>query len=272
MSNAPLDDVVFVLALEGGDVDPKMGVAAQLLDAVVTGCQPAPGISHIELLFSSPGDANRDVPQDMHFATYLGQTAGFGRSFGGQREFYLGHNFPNWRAVPIVAPRASPLVRAECLSHVGTPYSISRYLFSAPPLRSIASIFDDRPQRPAHCATLTARCLRRALGLPLKRPSAWYSPSTLFLEISQRKDALFAGDGAGGTVGTDGTGGTDSDPGVVLHRSDEELRALDPARIDAVVRRLASRALTPDLDDITKRIVQKQLAAVLLRCSVVRCL
>ena len=62
---------------------------------------------------------------DMHFATYLGLQAGWGRSFGGQRNFYLGRNAALWRAVPIACSDAASRTRSECAKHESTPYSIA---------------------------------------------------------------------------------------------------------------------------------------------------
>jgi hypothetical protein len=57
---------------------------------------------------------------------------------------------------------------------------------------------------------------------------------------------------------------------VLLHGSDDELRALDADAVALGLHALAMRALEDGLDDVARRLVQKQLAAGLVRVSVVR--
>eukprot|EP00966_Prymnesium_polylepis_P117425 2713991-Prymnesium_polylepis.1 len=52
-------------------------------------------------------------------------------------------------------------------------------------LRGLSCLLSDKPRSPAHCATLTARVLRRAIKDRLKHPSAWYGPATLFAELRE---------------------------------------------------------------------------------------
>lgn len=266
-----LQSVTYVLALEGGPTpDPKWDFWERALDEVVQTMQPAPSITHIELCMAP--NARHD---DMHFATYLGAKANWGASFGGQRDFYLGHNASNWRAIPIVCRDASARLRVECAKHVGTEYSIAKYICAIPPLRALAGLLSDVPQTPAHCAILTARCLKAALPeVGLSHPSSWFGPSTLFLDLdSDAKRATFH------------QRLVDADPHVraiaedesetramhtLLHGSDDEILPMDEEACALAIHRLTVRSLEPGLDDVAKRIVQKQLAMALLRYSVVK--
>ena len=182
---ALLPDIVYVLALEAKRPDPSWKWYEKVLDYLVQTFQPQPKLTHIELFI--PGQ------DDVHFATYLGKLANWGSEFSEGADFYTdpAGNGPYWRAVPIMAPDAVGLLRKECNRHVGTPYGsvfrLFNYPFSVPPLRSLAWSLDDKCSADAHCAVLTMRCLRHALSnLDIPESSAWYGPSTAFLQMSQQ--------------------------------------------------------------------------------------
>ena len=181
----------YAMFLEGNAHHREWRRYERLLDTAVQMAQPAPAMTHVELLVppSHPDD-------DMHFATYLGGEAQWGRARTGNKQFYLdpNGNGNSWRAVPILGHDVARRLRAECdkadAEHAQTPYGpvwrLFNYPFSVPPGRVVAWMLDDEVGSPAHCASLTARCLRRALPeLQLPRPSAWYGPSTLYLELAR---------------------------------------------------------------------------------------
>lgn len=270
-SRNELRSVAYVLALEGAlDPDPKWGFLERVLDGVVQAMQPAPSMTHIELCMAP--NTRRD---DMHFATYLGAKAGWGASFGSDREFYLGHNASNWRAVPIVCRDASSRLRAECSKHVDTPYSITKYVCALPPIRALAGLLSDVPQTPAHCAILTARCLKAALSeIGIQRPPSWFGPSTLFLELdSESKRAAFHEQLMSSEPNVRAISEDECETRAMhqlLNGSDEDIRALDEEACALALRRITVRSLEPGLDEVARRIVQKQLATALLRFSIVR--
>jgi len=268
-SAGPLDSVVYLLCLEGSDQpDPAWSGAEMLIDRIVQLAQPSPAITHCELVVpaASRGD-------DMHFATYLGLQAGWGRSFGGQRNFYLGRNAALWRAVPIACSDAASRTRSECAKHESTPYSIARYLCSAPPLRAFSAMLPDGVGAAAHCATLSARVLKRAL--PEVSPghsSAWYGPSTLFLDLSQG-DAqansarfLLETESMESVVEEETTTRALH---VLLNENDDAVAALTTDACERAIRALTLRSVEFGLDEVGRRLVQKQLATALLRFSVV---
>lgn len=167
--------MVYMLAIEGDGPDRAWRWWERALDAVVQAAQPAPSLTHVEL-FIPPIDEG----DDPHFSTYLGKTSGWGSSFGDGTSFYLDPhgNGPAWRAIPVLASDAVGRLRKECEKHLDTPYGsayrLFNYPFAVPPLRSLAWLVADEPGSPAHCAALTARCLRRALPeLELTNSSAW---------------------------------------------------------------------------------------------------
>ena len=183
-----VQQVAYLLSLEGDEPQLKWTWYEKVLDALVQSAQPAPAMTHTELVL--PPESGDD--DEMHFAIYLGKQAHWGSVFGGGKKFYLDPqgNAKSWRAVPIVGQDAVRRLRAECSKHSGTSYGpmhrLFNYPFSMPPGRSLAWLLDDSTGSPAHCASLTARCLRRALPeLGLSRPSAWYGPSTLYLELAR---------------------------------------------------------------------------------------
>ena len=182
-------DFVLGIYLEADRPAETFSYTERALDSIVQHMQPSPAITHVELLIPAHSDTD-----SQHFSTYLGtKGADWSTGYGNGMDFYLNPkgNGNSWRAVPIFSIDAVDRVRTECHDHVHTPYpSMTRllnYPFSVPPLRAFAGWLDDQPGAPAHCAALTARILRRAIpevGLP--NPSAWYGPSTLFLELSRR--------------------------------------------------------------------------------------
>lgn len=270
-ARSDLKNVSYVLALEGSpEPNPTFTFFERLLDDVVQTMQPSPAITHVELCMS-PNAAR----EDMHFATYFGSRASWGRDVGGQREFYLGDNASKWRAVPIVCNDASHRLRSECENHVSTPYSLAKYICALPPVRALAGFIPDGAKQPAHCAILTARCLRAALpDLHICHPSHWFGPSTLFLELdAEANRSIFRQRLA------------DTDPQVraivededetramhtLLHDSDVLIQALSEESCILALHRLTMRSLEQGLDDVAKRICQKQLATALLRYSVAR--
>lgn len=261
---------VYLLALEGSpNPDPSWGLAETALDAVVQLFQPSPAISHIELFV--PQNNSFDDP---NFATYIGCKAGWGKSFGGQRNFYLGRNASLWRAVPIACQDASERVRTEACAHEGTPYSLARYAMAVPPFRALANMLPDGIGSPAHCATLTARILKRALAENApSHSSAWYGPSTLFIEMESKrateKTRQFIEDSTFSTAPCSTYEETRA-LHTFLGGADEDVAALGDAQAARAIGVLTERALQPGLDATARRIVQRQLATALLRDSIVR--
>lgn len=263
---AEVGDLVFALVLDGAEAPPPEFTPAQkALDWIVQAAQPAPASTHIELLFVP------EAQKEAHFATYLGSSAGFGSSFPNKRQFYLGANAGNWRAIPIVRAGVAKRVRLEALNHAKTPYSLARYVCAVPPLRAFAGILRDEPLDPAHCATLTARVLRRAVPeLKLEHASAWYGPTTLALELAS--DAATAASreslGARGALDpTDAAQDVGEAMHALIHGTDEDVRGIAPERAARAVRVMAARALEEGLDVVGRGITQKQLATALLRLS-----
>lgn len=192
--------IVYLLALEADPPDPDWNFSQRALDSLVQAFQPTPVLTHVELLIPPEYDPDPALhaEQYAHFATYLDKQSGWGSSFPKSKQFYTrGNNAESWRAVPIVAVDAPARVRIACETHKDTPYGrlfkwrivprLFDYPFSVPPLRSLAWTLSDEPRADAHCATLTARCLRDALPqLDLPHPSAWFGPSTLWIELARR--------------------------------------------------------------------------------------
>ena len=175
-------ETVYLLGLESGPCDPHWSMARRALDLLVRTFQPSPVITHVEILL-----LHRSTGDQVHFSTYLGHTAGWGSSFPDSKEFYLGRQHTcRWRAIPVQGVKIAELLRRVCKMSEKAPYSLSRYVFSVPPLRAFASVLPDGPCSPAHCAGLAARLLQEAsreLALPKSPP--WYSPSTIFIELSR---------------------------------------------------------------------------------------
>ena len=264
-----VDCVLFLVCLEPGAADPDTPVSEKALNFVVESLQPSPGLLHCELAYFLNGKVDGA-------ATYVGQTANSTRSFGGKREFYFGRNAGRWRAVPIVVNAgAAQRVCAEVPKHVGTCYSLSRYLFSVPPLRAFAHLLPDRDQSAAHCATLAARLLKRAVPeVDLLRCPAFYSPATLFLELNNTKRRTTASQRLAQSKQVVFAEGEEEEIlsaiRVLTGGDDDEILQLANDAISRSLRRLAERAIDPERDEVSLRIAQKQLATAILRISVIR--
>jgi hypothetical protein len=264
-----LGNLAFVLALDGAPhPNPEWTWPERALDAIVQAAQPAPAVTHVEILFPP---SNKDA--DMHFSTYIGRTAGFGESFSNQRSFYMGSNSGNWRAIPSAADNASSRLRSECQKHVGTQYSVARYMCAVPPFRALASLVPDNPGNPAHCANLTARCIRSALPeLRVEHSGSWYGPTTLTLELSSDAHAAEVRKAIDSTSHHMSLGeeeAVDRAVYTLLHGSNGEILRLEPHVVGDSFLKLARRTVEGGMDDVAKKITHKQLATALLRYSCV---
>jgi hypothetical protein len=273
-SPAPAQQVAYLLSLEGDKPNAGWMWYETVLDAVVQSAQPAPAMTHTELLLPPENDGD-----EMHFALYLGKDAHWGSTFGGGKKFYLDPqgNASSWRAVPIMGQDSVRRLRVECDQHTGTPYGpfhrLFNYPFSVPPGRSLAWLLNDKTGSPAHCASLTARCLRHALPeLGLSRPSAWYGPSTLYLELARKsrmvsyKQHLSNAETVKATVEEE-TAATSAD--TLLRGSDDSVVALSHYECQCGIDLLTARTVDAAVDgDVTaERLTQKNLARALLRWS-----
>ena len=251
-----LDDVVFALFLECRD-GPVAGASAaeNALASLIKTFQPSPSMAHVELFIA-------DGKGDPHFATYIGRHAGWGFTFGdNQGDFYMNANAGLWRALPIRAKNAAAKLRTELGWHVDTPYSLARYCCSVPPMRSLAGLLSDGVGAPAHCAALTARCLKRALKSesPVSHSPPWYGPSTLLIELSQAHNVQSAQSECDDKVALS--------VDTLLHGSADSIGALAADDKKAALLHLSNRAAREAVmgDQVAAKVAQKQLATGLLR-------
>tara|TARA_Y100000389_G_scaffold201673_2_gene244985 strand:+ start:85 stop:1014 length:930 start_codon:yes stop_codon:yes gene_type:complete len=186
---APHDWFV-LLFLEADKPGTDFSFPERALDTLVQHMQPAPAITHVELMIPSSDESG----DDLHFSTYLGASgAAWANGYGDGPNFYLNPkgNGASWRAVPVFARDAARRLRAECHKHVDTPYPamarLLNYPFSVPPFRAFASYLDNRRGVPAHCAALSARIMQSCMPeLNVPNAAPWYGPSTLYLELSRQ--------------------------------------------------------------------------------------
>ena len=269
-----VQQVAYLLSLEGDKPRSDWTFWEAALDTLVQSAQPAPAMTHTELLLPPETD-----DEDMHFAVYLGKQAHWGSFFGGGKKFYLDPkgNSKSWRAVPIVGQDAVHRLRAECSKHTGTSYAsmhrLWNYPFSTPPGRSLAWMLDDRVGSPAHCASLTARCLRRAIPeIGLSQPSGWYGPSTLYLELSREsrmvsyKQYLAEAETTKAIVELEQAS---MSADTLLRGSDDSVVALSHDDCKRGVDLLTSKVVDAAVnrDPTAERLMQKNLARALLRWS-----
>lgn len=181
--------------------------------------------------------------------------------------YYLVENANKWRALPVFGPSAARLVRESCNKSVGAEYSMLRYATASKVLRGLSSLVADKPKSPAHCATLTARVIRRALGDKLEHPSAWYGPATLYAALrDELKESRVAPES------THATNDTATAVHSVLRWSSQELDGLSDEDWLTAIRALTLKTAAAEThgDQAMQKLTQKQLATALLRWSVIR--
>jgi len=265
----PLDDLTFAFFLEAHD---DLRPASSLCDAsekFITLFSPGEcAIVHCEILVppsSAPCDGKTN------FATYIGQTAQWQQAQSGV-DYYLVANGARWRAVPILSANIANECRRQADANVGSRYSVTRYLTSARPLRGLAWMLNDSACAPGHCATITARVLKgTGANAFLPRHSAWYCPATLYDALNNAMVAQVAAARATGQGAV-----TDPECESTIRTltqgelSYEAVRALGDKRCTSAVEALSARAFDIATDRATSRLVQMQLAQVLLRWTLLR--
>jgi hypothetical protein len=268
-------DVSYAIFLEPREEpDPEWGLGEWLVDEAIRKFSPSPVLAHCEIVTPPiPHSAGGRV----HFATYLGCGGADWQNMRSKEDgisFYLIENGSRWRAVPVFGPNAAANVREAAQSNLHAPYSLAMYPTSASPLRSFAGMWSDQPGHKGHCAVITARVLKQAgVGSTLRHPSAWYSPSSLYNELSSTAAAPLA-DAERQLLTSVTPVKCASTIDTLLHApmSYSTVRGLgDSACVDAV------RALTLKVcaaaeagDPVASRIAQKQLGTALLRWVLLR--
>ena len=263
-------DGSYVLFLEPPAKPPQdLDTLDACIDTAIRIFQPEPALSHCELLIP-PVPKNEDLRTQ--FATYINEKSAWKTNKADNYNYYLKSNMGMWRAVPVFGSDIATRLRRECECELGVSYSLARYVTSARPLRAFAWMLPDSRRSPAHCATLTARVLRKTVPNTLQHSSAWYAPTTLYLEVcdaTREKASRLLGATSRYT------------PKHTLEAIDSLLRGQmtssninqigDDACLDA------TRALTlrvcSDLisgDTASQKISQKQLASALLRWVILR--
>ncbi len=258
-------DVVFAMFLEPHQPPPgsKPTLADRAITFAVNTFQPSPVMCHVELVVPClPGSQ-----EPVNFATYIGQTSNWQQNRKNNEAYYLVNNAGKWRAVPVFGKQAARAVRKACSESVGVQYSLFRYFTASWPLRAISGMVADAPQSPAHCATLTARILRRSIVACLRHPSAWYGPSTLYAELSQDlKDQQIS---PKTTLMTEETTALVE---TILRSRDDEVKDLDDTKCLDAIRALTLKAAAAEAygDSTAQKLSQHQLATALFRWSVLR--
>lgn len=218
-------------------------------------------MTHVELFVPCPPGSTLPV----HFATYIGDRACWRTNRSNNENYYLINNANRWRAIPVFSHQASRMVRSACDESNGAPYSLIRYATAAWGLRSLSKFVPDFAQSPAHCATLTARILRKGAGSNLTHPSAWYGPASLYGELTDDLRAK--------QIGPESTQlNAESLDAVerILRDSDEGLKFLTDTQAMSAIRALTLKAAAAEAfgDGAAQVLTQKQLATALMRWSV----
>lgn len=268
-------DVSYAIFLEPREsADPNWGVGEWLADEAIRRFSPDPVLAHCELV--APPIPNSSGGR-VHFATYMGRAGADWQNMRSKDDgisFYLIENGSRWRALPIFGPNAAQKVREAAQSNLHSPYSIGMYVTSARPMRALSGMWSDEPGHMGHCATITSRVLKEAgIGTGLHHCSAWYSPSSLYNDLSTSVGSQLAEGERDALTSVTPTKCTQTIE-TLLHApmSYATVRELgDTACVDAV------RALTLKVcaaaesgDPVASRIAQKQLGTALLRWVLLR--
>ena len=263
-------DTAYLLFLEpaSDEVDRTHTLSQRLLDVAIQTFQPHPIMMHVELLLP-PSQAEQHL---LHFATYIGSKSGWQLGAAENTNYYLqGENAGRWRAVPVFGVDAVARIRRECEVERGVPYSLARYVSSVYPFRALSSALPDERRSPAHCATLTARILKNALGDdgPAPRSCNWYGPASLYAAVSSHAAAV----SAAWPVDT-------PDPETSSHverllrspETPETVAAVGDTGCAASVRALTLRVCSElqGGDSVSNALAQRHLATALLRWTVLR--
>lgn len=259
-------DVVFAMFLEPHQPSPADGppsVFDSLISYAVKHLQPSPVMVHVEIVVP----CFEGSYQPVNFATYIGCKSGWQGNTQFNREYYLGTTANKWRAVPVFGKHAARLVREACDESVGVEYSLFRYVTAAWGVRKLAAIVPDGSREPAHCATLTARVLKKGISGLLSHASAWYGPASLYAELCRGLGAreivaetTAMGDGVSAHVDT------------LLRHRDEDVASMNHGEYMSAIRALTLKASAAEsADDPAMAVMtQKQLANALFRWSVLR--
>lgn len=259
-------DVVFALFLEphaSEDAHVAPSLFDRALSFAVANLQPSPVMAHVELVVPPPPTTDGPI----NFATYIGARSGWNVDTKSNHQYYLSVTAGKWRAVPVFGTHAARLVREACDESCDVPYSLFRYVTATRPVRFFADMVPDGPRSPAHCATLTARVLRRALGAALDHRGAYYGPATLYAELCR--------DLAERNIAPDSTSvGAATQQGVttLLQGTIPDVAHMTDAMMLPAIRALTLKAAAAEGagDSAAQRITQKQLATALLKWSLVK--
>lgn len=255
-------DVVFAMFLEPHDVD-EAGMFDSVVNYVVQHFQPTPVLVHCELVVPSGPEK-----KPTNFATYFGCRSGWQIDEQNNKHYYLGATANKWRAVPVFGKNAARLVREACEKSKNVEYSLFRYLTAAWGVRALAGLVPDGFRRPAHCATLTSRVLKAALGKGiLHRPSAFYGPSSLYKELCKDLESQSILPNSS-HVGVDVATYVD----CLLRHEDSEVSRLSHDNSMKAIRALTLKASAAQScnDPVMAVLTQKQLANALFRWSILR--
>ena len=169
---------MYALFIEPRDDPPAGGRGGALRRLAVRTFQPSPAMTHVEL-FMPP--VLLDEADRTQFATAGRRPAG-SRTGSTATTFTCTRTPTSGARCRCLRPTRRRLRGATCRR----PYSLLTYLAGVRPFRWVARFLPDARRTAAHCATLTARILKNALGpqhAPTQ-PSASYGPATLYHELN----------------------------------------------------------------------------------------
>ena len=263
-------DSAFLLFLEPAseEVEARHTVPQRLLDYAIRTFQGQPKLMHVELMLP-PSKSEQHL---LHFATYLGSKSGWQLGHNENVEYYLrGENAGRWRAVPCFGVDAVARIRHECELERGVPYSMLRYVSSIYPFRALSGLLPDERRSVAHCATLTARVLKHALGdgAPTPEASNFYAPSSLYTAVAAHAAAVSA---AWPVDVADAETSGHVEHLLRAPETAETVAALGDAACAASVRALTLRVCSElqGGDAVSNALAQRQLATALLRWTILR--
>ena len=129
----------------------------------------------------------------------------------------------------------------------------------------MANLVPDGVRDPAHCATLTARVIKKGIGNILKHASAWYGPSSLYIELCKHlKSTSTTSDFAYNSSVIDSS---HLNATRILRQKDDDLLQMSTEDVVDAIRALTQKTIQSLDDDELSVVTQKHLANALFRWS-----
>ena len=189
--NSPTEPDAFLLFLTELGSSPGTSPTLRVLNWCIARFQGRPPVmSHTELIVFRETSPKGLAPvthdhSTRNYAIYVNSNkSAWQQKNAASFDYYMyGTHCSKWIAVPVSVTNMNA-IRSHCDSY-SCEYSFCRYATSIYGFRFFAFLWPDLPKSKAHCATLSARVLKKGKPDCLRHCSAWYSPTSLYKEVAR---------------------------------------------------------------------------------------